>query len=75
MGAEPISPNLDEDLFRIHVAKELGVPVTHWNEIPTHLIWSYRIKLEWDALEANKRHRSSSRKPKPAAAPRRKEQP
>lgn len=66
-GVPPLSPEVEEDLSAIRIAKELGVPVTAVAELPAQWIAAALTTFEWQRLEhekANKRHRRGT---KPAA--------
>ena len=61
-GIPPISPDLDEDLMAMRVAKELNIPVTWLADTPLHWIGAAMISMEWSRVESEK---SSKRSRKP----------
>ena len=50
-GIEPISPGLDEDLFLIQLAKELGLSVLEAEALPDRWKVTVRILWAWQDVE------------------------
>lgn len=63
MAIEPISPALDEDLFIIVAAKELGMSVDEFENSPSRERWTSRLHQKW-AWEDVERKMASKMRPK-----------